>query len=106
MDLVKAHVRALVEIGAFVCIGDLNRDRGLKLEQELSGYVKPQLLVRSSDRYAVSSLSRSTSRIGRIKGRLFKEAEKFSPSGKTFICCCERRQDQSRLSLHNHWPRY
>jgi len=35
----EGYVRALVAAGAYVCIGDLSEERGLKLEKELPRYV-------------------------------------------------------------------
>jgi NAD(P)-dependent dehydrogenase (short-subunit alcohol dehydrogenase family) len=35
----EGYVRALAAVGAFVCVGDLNEERGLKLEKELRRYL-------------------------------------------------------------------
>ncbi|OQE28316.1 hypothetical protein PENSTE_c003G06904 [Penicillium steckii] len=62
----EAYVRALIEAGAFVVIGDMDSDGGVKLEKEFKG---------------VKFVNCDTSNWD-DQARLFQEAESFSPTGK------------------------
>jgi hypothetical protein len=85
----EGYVWALVAAGAYVCIGDLNEERGLKLEKELPRYcfLINCTHLRYSDRLTESNSSKSTYQSGRIK-RDYSRKQRSS-----------RHQGRSHMSL-------